>query len=378
LSSFFPPQNGLLALDACGSNQISPANLQKLARQYGQESAIWAANQAELRKKAGAKFGSPEKLLFTKEALEQSTHHCVAAYHASRFPVGVRLLDMTCGIGADAMAFALNHDLVGAELDPERAFYAQYNLAATGLPGTVICKDAFELLPNFEFAFADPGRRSGGKRIVDPVDFLPNPSEIVQRGEHLALLGIKLSPVLPDSYLESHGGIAEFVSYGRECREVCVWKRPGTEFSMSCIHLESGETLPSHPYCPVTDQPGDYLFDADPAAVRAHALGNFGIPMLGDSPGYLCADNPVDSPWLRAYRVLWHGRFDVSDIKATLKKFDSKTPEIKQRGAEQDLISLRKKWLLKGDQDCIVVLYRVQKSIRAIICREIENRPKVS
>ncbi|MBN8690506.1 MAG: hypothetical protein J0L72_06890 [Armatimonadetes bacterium] len=342
-----------------------------MTRQFGQESALWAVQQSELRKKAGAKFVHPERLLFTKEALEQATHHRVSDYHADRFPPGVRVLDMTCGIGADSMALAKHCDLVGAELDPERAFYAEFNLEAMSLNGEIRCIDSYELHPNFEFAFADPGRRQGGKRIVDPDEYLPNPSEIASRGSHLSLLGIKLSPVVPDSYLESLGGRTEFVSFGRECREACVWKSPDRDYSVSCVHIESGESLASRPITAVIDEPGEFLYDADPAAVRAHALGNFNAAALGDSPGYLTADHSIESPWLRRYRVLWYGRFDVSDIKSTLKKLDSKTPEIKQRGTEQDLIALRKKWILKGDQECIVVLFRVQKSIRAIICREI-------
>jgi hypothetical protein len=137
------------------------------------------------------------------------------------------------------------------------------------------------------------------------------------------------------------------------------------------VHIESGEKLEAGAIALSTDEPKEYLFEADPAAIRAHALGSlhsrFGILALGDSNGYLTGPRPVASPWLRSYRVLHHGK---ADLKATRRKLDElggSTPVLKQRGAGQDLDALRK--LLRGDgkRELAVAVWPVGKSLRHTI-----------
>src|SRR5690625_686933 len=64
--------------------------------------------QSRLRAKAAAKFGElAAGMLFTPAGLEQATRLPVAAHHAQRYRAADarHIADLTCGIGADAMAF---------------------------------------------------------------------------------------------------------------------------------------------------------------------------------------------------------------------------------------------------------------------------------
>jgi hypothetical protein len=108
------------------------------------------------------------------------------------------------------------------------------------------------------------------------------------------------------------------------------------------------------------------LIEAGPSVIRAHSLGNFGLPGLGDSNGYLTGAEQK-SDWLRSFPVLWHGRFDLALVKRELKRLDASTPEIKQRGAKQDLAKLRKQWILDGSQRVAVAIWPVGISLRAAI-----------
>ena len=96
------------------ADKLTPKQLEK---RFGAEAARWASLQSDLRKKALAKFADGGQMLFDREALEQATHEAIAVYHASRFPAGEIVVDMTVGIGADLIALAARGPVIGFELD---------------------------------------------------------------------------------------------------------------------------------------------------------------------------------------------------------------------------------------------------------------------
>ena len=79
---------GLQALAMVKGQLVSPANIDRAARQFGIETVQWAFTQWDLRSRAKAKFSAADDMVFTREALEQATSERVAAYHASLFPQG--------------------------------------------------------------------------------------------------------------------------------------------------------------------------------------------------------------------------------------------------------------------------------------------------
>src|SRR5688500_18840355 len=73
--------------------------------------------QAELRRRAAAKFAAAERMFFTPLGLEQATDETVAAYKSGRFPAGPRA-DLCCGIGGDLLALAARGAATGVERQP--------------------------------------------------------------------------------------------------------------------------------------------------------------------------------------------------------------------------------------------------------------------
>ena len=361
-----PDDPRLLALDLAEGLVATPTNLERVAQKTDSAASRWAFGQWELRAHAKGRFPGAEGLLYVREALEQATHVELATYHASRFPAGERVVDLTFGVGGDGLALAARGPVLGFEIDPERAEYARWNLAALGLVGEVREADGLAWLREngAPYVLADPARRVGGRRTLDPADFSPNPFEIAEAAWECRRWLMKLSPMMPDEVLTSLSPRIEFVSFGGECREaLLVGGADPLPKGVWATHpdrdpLEGGTTTVA------ALSPEDWLHDADPAAVRAHALGRFGLRALGDAPGYLVGPR-VESPWLRAYRIV----DDVApkNLKATLRAMGAATPVLKQRGARQDLDRWRKELGSHGDRPTAVAFYAQGASVRALV-----------
>jgi hypothetical protein len=174
--------------------------------------------------------------------------------------------------------------------------------------------------------------------------------------------------MLHDQALESLGPRLEFISYDGECREALVIAGKEAEPGRFAVHIESGERLAAAVAPGATEEPLEFLYDADPAAVRAHALGELcarhGLTPLGDSIGYLTGSQEVSSPWLRRYRVLYHGKADPKGTKRKLRELNASTPELKQRAAGLDLVKERKHYPLDGKKEVSLAIWPVGRSLR--------------
>lgn len=361
------------ALDLAEDKAPTASNVVRVAAQTSPDDARWAFAQWALRERAGVKFSLARQMLFDREGLEMATGERIAAYHASRFPKGEAVVDLTCGIGADLMALASRGPARGFEIDPERAELARHNLAVHSLAAEVVEEDSMAADWVAEYAFCDPARRRDGRRTLRIEEFAPDPSAVAERFRYLRLGGIKLSPMLADADLEALGGRTEFVSYGGECREALVWIARGAgPAEVVAVHLESGLELPSGGVPDEAESPREFLFEADPAAIRAHCLGvlceRYGLTSLGGSNGYMTGDRLVDSPWMRAFHVLAHHTADLKRTRAEIRRLGGGTPIVKCRGAAIDVEKVRQD--LRGEgEELVLAVYPYGRSLRHVVCR---------
>jgi hypothetical protein len=359
------------ALEIAKDLAASPNSINRVAEATSGDAARWAFLQWSLRKRARSKFELADQMLFDRDGFEMATHEDVARYHASQFPSGEMVFDLTAGIGADLIALASRGPAQGFELDRERAELARHNLAAHGLATGVELLSAFDAEAP-DYWFADPARRTSGRRTLDPSQFSPNPVDLIEKYKNAKLGVLKVSPMLPDDFLESLGGRLEFVSFGGECREALVFVGREAGFGRSAVHIESGESLmASDGPLPTQPEPGTFLFEADPAAIRGHCLSTIADDLdlvgLGDSNGYLTGKALVRSPWLKGFRVLAVNKGDTQATRKTLENLESATPVWKQRGAELNLDKMFKQIRLKGKRALLVIAYRVGKSLRFVV-----------
>ncbi len=361
-----PLPNQLRALELSQGLAPTPANLQRVAGETDEAAARWAFGQWELRERAKGRFPEAERMLFVREALEQATHGRLAAYHASFFPPGETVVDLTFGVGGDGLALAARGPVLGFELDPERAEYARWNLDALRLTGEVRQEDGLAWLQanGAPYVLADPARRVEGRRTLDPADFAPDPFAVAEAARGARRWLMKLSPLLSDAVIDSLAPRVEFVSFGGECREALLVGGTDLLAEGTWATHPDREPLLGGTTTKVAMTPEGWLHDADPAAIRAHALGGFGLAALGDAPGYLVGPR-VESPWLRSYRVLE----DVPPkrLKAALRAMGAAAPVLKQRGARQDLDRWRKELGRHGEVPLAVAFYVSGASVRALI-----------
>lgn len=377
------------ALAASEGLKPTPANIERLTKTYGIELSRWAFSQWELRDRAKGKFKKAAEMLFDREALEMATHEEVAAFHASLFPDGVKIADLTCGIGADLIALARNRDAIGFELDPIRAEYVQHNLAAHKVCAEVRCDDSLEATVDWEFAFADPARRvsdGGGRRVSrDGSSYSPRLESLT--GSFSSLKGwlIKLSPLLADSTLDSLSETQIFVSHQGECKEVLCTNLPlpeGRAAGVWAHQVESGKWLAAGEGELCDDPRGTgavsklSLYEADPAAIRSHCLSTlcaqFDLEPLGDSNGYLTGPPCVKSPWLREFEIIANPGSDERALKKLIQEFGPKQLIVKQRGCNLDPVRLAKQLLPKPNvagNVMVILAYSVGKSVRYVIAR---------
>lgn len=366
-----PSPEQLEALRLAEGLAATPAHLERVSKATSAEAARWAFEQWSLRERAKGRLPAAEHMLFVREALEQATHAELATYHASLFPTGEPVVDLTCGIGGDLVEFARRGPALGFELDAERAAYARWNLEALGLTGEVRNEDGLAwLLENpSPYVFADPARRVQGRRTLDPSDFSPNPGAVAEASQAAERYLVKLTPMQPDESLARLGRRIEFVSIRGECREALVIGGRDVEGGVFAIRPGLPPLEGDRPEPVEAEAAEDWLYDADPAAVRAHALGGlaeeFDLRALGDAPGYLTGQGPVNSSWLRGYRVI--EEVAPKRLKAALNALGAGAPVLKQRGARQDLDVWRKTLGQHGSRPVAVAFYTRGEKLRAII-----------
>ncbi len=363
------------ALALSKGQEPTASAVERVARRVGMEDAAWAFTQWELRRRGEAKFGMASEMLFVREALEQATHERVAAWRAGRFPSGELVADLTCGIGGDLIALARRGPAVGYELDPERAACARHNLEVHGLRAPVREKDSLRVPWEWRYAMADPARRVEGRRMLDPDSFSPDPAAVAERMRELELGAIKLSPMLDDEYLESFGGGLEFVSHRGECVEAVVWLGRRANPGRRAVQVESAEELEAGEPPFAMHEPQAFVFEADPAAIRAHALGSlcerYDLAALGESNGYLTGPEDAESPWLRSYRRIWFGAFHGKAVRQALADLDLRLEAVKTRGVKLDPAALKKQLRHDGRTPVALMLYPEGPKVRALLAASV-------
>ncbi len=210
--------------------------------------------QIECRRKTArklAKWLRYEQFIFPcTEVAEQCTHQCVAAYHAALIGNGKKILDITAGLGIDAMTLAEAGNLITAiELDENRCRALQNNCNMLDNQVSVVQGDSIEFLEGakkdimFDVIFADPARRDAAhKRLYFLRDCLPDVVtnfELIR--QHGLCIMIKASPIIDiTNAINELPQIAEIhiVCVNGECKEVLLVCKDAEKVSIQVVDLE--------------------------------------------------------------------------------------------------------------------------------------------
>ncbi len=351
-----------------------PAHYDRLRKHFSPELARAALDTVMLRAKARAKFANADRMFFTREALEMATAEPVARYRASRLAEFATVADLCCGIGADTIAIAAAGRTVAAvERDPLLARMAEANVAAHGLTARVVCADALIVeLPCVEAAFADPGRRPGGRRTLSPYDTEPPVPALLARFPRNFPLAVKVSPGVQRDALAGFDADAEFVSLNGELKECVQWFGALRTGATRAVVLPGPHVLSGtpDPYGEAGEV-GQYLYDPDPAVSRSALVGVLAekLRAVQIDPGIalLTGDELVATPFASVYRVEEVLPFQPKRVGEWLKARGVGRVTPLKRGLATDTEELLRKWRLRGDGHSEVILTRAMGRQVAIV-----------
>lgn len=371
------------------------------------ELAAGAMTQSRLRAKARAKLGDfADAMLFTPDGLEQATRLLVAALHARRYlAAGVtKVADLTCGIGADALAFAgVGLRVLATDIDEVTATMAAANLRAFP-EAEVRCADGLALDlrgEGVDGVYADPARRTrGGQRIFDPAAYAPPLDAVWALREEVPAVGIKVGPGIPHLGLPADAE-TQWVSVDGDVVEAGLWFGPlapeGPGRSALILHTAGGTTRsrtmrsavpvgahaagPAYGEAPPVGKPGAYLYEPDGAVIRAGLVGKavteLGGRLLDPTIAYVTTDAPapasavdtasIEAPIATGYRVLDVLPFGVKRLKAYLRERGVGRVTIKKRGTAVTPEALRAQLSLQGPAEATLVLTRVAGSQQVLV-----------
>lgn len=356
--------------------------------------------QWKLRERAQEKMGSAEarNCLFTRDGLEQATRKNVAMQRAKRFAAAgvTTLMDLGCGIGADSRELArICPDFCAVDQSPAAATCAAINLADR--PGAqVLCANAEQVVTqkNLPALFVDPARRTAIGRVLSPAAWSPPLGTVLEWGKRAPYLAVKIAPGIDLANLPA-GYHAQWVSVAGDLVE-CALYSPGLApegAGRSALIISRGRVTQyrcasarnpgeSHVQVQATANLGNYLFDPDPAIIRAGILPDI-CERLEAAPvssgiAYLTGNtlpNSEDTPAVRCYQIVENLPLKTKMVSSYLRSRQATRLDVLKRGVALDIATWRKKVMPKKQRDwtpltITVALTRVGGAHRCLVLED--------
>gem|GEM_PF-466709 len=204
-----------------------------------------AIDAAVSRRRARARWPEADRMLFTRQALEQASDPAVSAHRARQLlalaaggqapsTAGDRwegtVLDLGAGVGGDAIALAraaapLGGAVVAVDTDPARLRLLAHNAEVAGVHVRTRCADALTVTSGpGVICHADPGRRVGERRVRRLADHQPSVPALLAAHADALHLAVALSPgVEPEDPDLPPGLEVEYVQLGPALVEATLW-----------------------------------------------------------------------------------------------------------------------------------------------------------
>lgn len=250
--------------------------------------------------------------LFTRQMAEQATHPVVAAYHAEAFRGLDTVLDICTGPGVDASALAqVVNRVITVEADEQVHAIATSNLLRQGVHNVELFHGQWpdDRLPQqrWDGVWADPSRRSDGRRVFDAKQYEPALSSIPDARR----VGVKVGP---GDKITTQSFSSEYIGVAGECRERILWHSDGPPRPLVTLLSEGHTPVSWSPqeggdrHQPSIVGSGSYLIEPHNAIIASGTVGAFfvetGASVLDTKIAYGILDSvPAPSPWYDAYRI---------------------------------------------------------------------------
>ncbi|MDG5767796.1 class I SAM-dependent methyltransferase [Balneolales bacterium ANBcel1] len=391
-----------------------PADFALRFRDNGDFPAREIADQLHCYPRAESKLGAFHRpgMIYTREALEQSSGFAAAVFRASEWPAAV-VTDLTGGLGIDSAAWAS----AGA-----RVFYCERNTVLAGLARhnhrlqeltdriKYFSGDAIRWLETHAHTFAGQGSEHGSAPSTAAIGKTTGTPEVPRTGsliyvdpsrrfsgrrvyalqesdppvlDHLDLLRssadrylIKLSPMVDPAETARLLPDAErlmAISVDGEVKELladCNPARPARSaviFESVLLHRDgtvrfrlAGEQTGTP--APEVDAVGTYLFEADPALFKMRLIdalsGRFGLRRVHPEIGYLTGNRTIEDFPGRTYRVDAILPYKPKQVNKWLSGMGMRCVHIHRRGFPLTVDQLYKKLQCRMGDDAHLIATR--------------------
>lgn len=303
-----------------------------------------ACTQIECRRKTAKKLPqtlSAARFYFPNTlSAEQATSDRLADFHATLVDDGSRVLDMTAGLGIDAMHLSDRAtDIDACDINPELTAALEFNTLQAGITNIRACNyDSVKYIrgceaDKYDVVFIDPARRAmSGSRLYALSDCVPDVvaslPEIMRISPRLI---VKASPMLDISRVHDElPGAFRLIAAGTatECKEViAVCGRTAavnpvitaftTDHGQFCFtRVEESEATPDYK-SPAT---GALLYEPYPAVMKAAPFRllceRFEVKKVSVSTHLYISPAVIDEFPGKCYRIIDVFAFDKRGIKA--------------------------------------------------------------
>jgi hypothetical protein len=229
-------------------------------------------------------------------------------------------------------------------------------------------------MPDVDAYFADPARRTGGKRISTLDETQPSPRALLDRLPKNAAVAFKLAPGISLADQQNLEGELEFLSVQGELKECVWWSGPLRSTRRRATLLPSGYSLASESEREMSPpgEPQRYLFEPDAAIVRAGL-----VPLLAEQLDaqpldhlvqLLTSDEPRATPFGQWWEVMAVCKYDLKAVNAELRRHDIGRVTPVHYGAAPDAAEWSKRLKPVGSRSARLVLTRVLGRFVVVIC----------
>lgn len=398
-------ERSALRAAAAGADARDVAVVSRLRKLGGAELVRAALELASARRKLESKWPERAARMIADEHGAEMASSEMAARHkaarlAERLEAGAAVVDLCCGIGADAVALVeAGMSVTAVDIDPVRAWMAGINAACDS---TSVDVADVEQLPAAAGFHLDPSRRSeeSGRRRHGLDEHVPGPRvwrDVVKRygGAEACAGAIKLGPGVDvgevREALATDRFEIEYISERGRMTQAVVWmgKLAGEWGRVRSTRLEdvgevrfsisgAAEERGGGPVWREARAPR-FLLEADAAVERAGLLGivcaEVGAAELHAGLGLLATDDEGfrSSDLVTGFEVLHAEAWNERRALAWLRGEGAGVVEVKTRGKAVEPDSLQKRLSKDGLVTHTVFVLRLGTAMRAFFTRRVSG-----
>ena len=346
---------------------------------------------AAARRRARRRWPDADRLVFTRESLEQASDPDVSRWRAARF-VGSEVIDLCCGVGGDAIALArVGARVTAVDLDPARLILLAHNAACADVEVVAVAGEALAVpIPSGALVHADPARRRSGRRIRRLTDHVPPVDALFAAHGGARGMAVVLGPGVDRDDPALPGDIeVEYLQLGPDLVEAVVTtgalRRPGAVATATLLPAGVQLTRTGPRPAKLAVAPiGDLLVEVAPAAIRARLHddigGSVGARRLALRRALLsCSDRPPASPWYTVRQVVTLLAARPKAVRRWLRTADVGPLELVLHGVDLD----PEAWWRelgrppRGPGGARIELVRRDQDTVAVITRPVDPDPTV-